>query len=265
MLEGWKREYHRRPEQIKLQKRDSWLTGGDASGGGDCGGAVQPAAGGRGKGKSGSRKGKGGKGHSGASQPGGKGYGVKGGNSRGASWGPKSKKVQSGKHSRWSKHLQREFGSKALAEVIVFTGRVDAAFLERFATDEPRPYPPSETIKSKRLKLKVERIKAKHALKWAAFLDRGLRRQKTTWEELTPEEKGLVDDFNSGFLRHQLNVATQNHGHGKIVTATGEEVNIGGSSGGKVRRLLDNHRDLDATMVDELVRQRRRLRPQVVQ
>ena len=147
----------------------------------------------------------------------------------------------------------------------MFTGRVDAAFLERFATDEPRPETPSETIKSKRLKLKVERIKAKHALKWAAFLDRGLRRQKTTWEELAPDEQGLVEDFNSGLPRHQLNVATQNHGHGKIVTATGEEVNIGGSTGGRVRRLLDHHRDHDATMVDELVRQRARLRPHVVQ
>ena len=34
-----------------------------------------------------------------------------------------------GKHSRFSRHLQRVGGSKVLAELIVFTGRVDAAEL----------------------------------------------------------------------------------------------------------------------------------------
>ena len=43
--------------------------------------------------------------------------------------GGNNNNVRRRKHSRWSCHLQREFGSKALAELIVFTGRVDVCHL----------------------------------------------------------------------------------------------------------------------------------------
>ena len=110
ILAQWKREYHSRPDQVELQKRDSHLPRGGRSG------AYQPAGG-----KA-----------SGASPPGsGKGIGdSKGGRSKGGraprdehaaeEWGPNNKRVLKGKRSRWCRHLQREFGSKRIAEVIVF-------------------------------------------------------------------------------------------------------------------------------------------------
>ena len=51
-----------------------------------------------------------------------------------------TKKVRSGKHSRCSRYLQREFGSKAIAELIVFTGRVQVEYLQRLTPeDESHP------------------------------------------------------------------------------------------------------------------------------
>ena len=50
-----------------------------------------------------------------------------------------TKKVRSGKHSRWSRYLQTEFGSKAIAELIVFTGRVQVEYLQRRVAPHEAP------------------------------------------------------------------------------------------------------------------------------
>ena len=49
--------------------------------------------------------------------------------------GPNKALVRTRKHSRWCLHLQRDFGDKAIAEVILFTGRFDAEFLRKYMAE----------------------------------------------------------------------------------------------------------------------------------
>jgi hypothetical protein len=100
ILSHWKDQYHCRPDQLDLQLRDSWQ---------------EKAGKGKGKGKKGLEK---------------------GGRDGDQLLGPNRKRMQSGKHSRWSRHLQREFGSKRVAELVVFTGRGDPEYLGEYAQYE---------------------------------------------------------------------------------------------------------------------------------
>ena len=103
-----------------MQIRDSWKeedkkckggAKGRAQGKGEASGSAQTAA------RKGKRKG------TGASQAAGA-KGTRG--DKGKEFGPNKKAVKAGKHSRWSRHLQREYGVMNLALAIVFTGRVNA-------------------------------------------------------------------------------------------------------------------------------------------
>ena len=86
LLTSWKESYHSSPRQIEMQIRDSWKASGSA----------QTAA------RKRKRKG------SGASQAAGA-KGTRGG--KGKEFGPNKNAVKTGKHSRWSRHLQREYGA----------------------------------------------------------------------------------------------------------------------------------------------------------
>ena len=46
-------------------------------------------------------------------------------------WGPNKRAMQSGKHSRFARHLQLAAGSKTMAELIIYTGRFDPEFLSQ--------------------------------------------------------------------------------------------------------------------------------------
>ena len=67
--------------------------------------------------------------------------------------GPDKEKIRKGKHSRWSRHPQREFGSKQIAELIVFTGKISPEFLHNVSEDEPV----AETQSAVQLREKRER------------------------------------------------------------------------------------------------------------
>ena len=52
-----------------------------------------------------------------------------------------------------------------------------------------------------------------------------------------------IKEYKSGERQEICNGATRQHGHGKMVLSAGHVMNIGGSTGGKVRRLLDAPED----------------------
>ena len=106
LMEEWKQEYHARPDQIALQLRDSWAPMQQRKGKGNGKGKIQAP-------------------------------------SLDAGLGPNKAAVRKGKHSRFALHLQRVAGSKTLAELILYTGRYDAEYLERVTSGGPRP---AETV-----------------------------------------------------------------------------------------------------------------------
>ena len=82
-------------------------------------------------------------------------------------------------------------------------------------------------------------VKARRVLKYGRFLEKALRQGRFSADTISPEEHRLIEEYKSGELQEICNEATRQHGHGKIVLPSGEVINIGGSTGGKVRRLLD--------------------------
>jgi hypothetical protein len=107
ILKTWKNTCHSEDLQKELQLRDSLKVPEKGKGKGRSrGGAFQPAWD---KGKA----------H-------GKGKRVWSGADGQKALGPNTDQVRKVKHTRWSRHLQKDFGSKAVGEFIIFTGRVNA-------------------------------------------------------------------------------------------------------------------------------------------
>ena len=110
-LQNWKARLHGQALQQRLQFRDSWKESKQRKGRPWSGGAVQPTAG---KGKQKGKK------------------------------GPNKDAVQKGKHSRFSRYLQRDFGTKNLALAIVFTGDLDVDRLQAAQASQPGASQPGD-------------------------------------------------------------------------------------------------------------------------
>ena len=265
ILEIWKQEYHNRPDQKKLQVRDSWESkkGSPGRGVSKGGGALQPAAKGRAKGAE--AKGKYGwrgrdddQGAKGKGKGKGKGADVKGNYEWGdrntdQALGPNTDKLRRGKHSRWCRHLQREFGSKALAELIVFTGRVEVEYLRKHtpedeppaAEGEPAERDASRDAQQSRHQLKLRVIVAKSRCKAGKWLQKRLQSGRLEESNLYNEDVELLRDLRAGTLLRERNDAVAAFGHGKLVNDRGEELHIGGSTGGRTRRTMGTYTDPD--------------------
>ena len=69
------------------------------------------------------------------------------------------------------------------------------------------------------------------------------------WEQLgrelwrfTARELEVLRNWESGRLREELNLAIWNFGHGRMENAAGNYMDIGGSTGGLTRKILDDWR-----------------------
>jgi hypothetical protein len=69
--------------------------------------------------------------------------------------------------------LQREFGSKAVAEYIIFNGRLNAEDLRRFSKDRPSDADVQEACRKQELKLEV--IRAKCRLRSSQYFEKQSR------------------------------------------------------------------------------------------
>jgi len=150
-----------------------------------------------------------------------------------------SKKVKSGKHSRWSREMQRRLGTKALWEVVSFTGNLRAGFLaqvnnvDALQLDVPEP--------DSREKRERKHLQAKACtLRWDLRYAEGLDRKRTRGDKLDKDMLNVLKDYDSGKLRELANDATEAWGHGRIKKADGTYVDIGPTTGGRTRSFLDH-------------------------
>ena len=132
LLDSWKLSFHSDPYQIRCQDRDSWKEVQQRRGRRSRGGAAQPTAG------KGMQKGK-----AGPVQP------TAGKGMQKGKLGRNSAAVISGKHSRWSRYMQREFGSMNLALAIIFTGDVSLEKLRTAQASQPGASQPGDWAKNR--------------------------------------------------------------------------------------------------------------------
>ena len=191
------------------------------------------------------RRGKGGKGKDrGARQPAGK-----GGKAEGAGTGSLNKYVNGQKRKRWHRHLQRVCGTKQIWEVLAYSGRFDVQYLSQALhnqfEEEPRAQEPQVLMERPPARLHHEKAEAIGRHKEGERLNR-------QWQELqrggatepaghfTRRQLEVLDSYDSGELLRLRNNAILAVGHGRLRNARGGTLDIGGSTGGGSRRILDS-------------------------
>ena len=156
------------------------------------------------------------------------------------------------RRKRWCRHLQRVCGSKQLWEVLLFSGRFDvdtfreiqegerkAAAAAPPALDAEEPATAAE--KQRKIKLAHEKAEAKSRYNEG----QRLYQYRQQGYRLNRREEELLSQFESGALLRQLNIAVEAFGHGRLWNASGQFKDIGGSTGGGARRVLDSWKPAD--------------------
>ena len=155
-------------------------------------------------------------------------------------WGPNAKAVRSGKHSRFARHLQLAAGSKTMAELIIYTGRFDPDFLNQAHAAQDRSGASQPAEKSDgREHLKRKAAQAKLNYRMTCILRRRLNRGQLDGRELKPWEKKNLKELENGSLLRRTNSAVAAYGHGTLRRDDGQTMQIGGSTRGVTRLLLD--------------------------
>ena len=147
--------------------------------------------------------------------------------------------------------MQKLGGTPQMWTLLSFTGRFDVAFLEESlarAAKGPAKMPGERTEEQQQQVLDAQKARAK--LRWGAMLERLQERLsqgneakgkgKRKARPLNPEQLRVLQEYQSGELRRQANKLTMISGHGRLKKADGSFVDIGGSTGGFVRTVLDD-------------------------
>ena len=157
---------------------------------------------------------------------------------RGPGFGPNNAAVIKGKHSRFSRHLQRVGGSKVLAELIVFTGRVDAAELRDVLDRQQQHASEAPQLDGEdHSELKKTVMIVKFNFRMGKYFSGRIAAGRTRRADLSTKDTALVEDFRSGRLQQVTNEAVLAFGHGNLVDADGNVLAIGGSTGGTMRKI----------------------------
>ena len=122
--------------------------------------------------------------------------------------------------------------------LLSFTGRFDVAFLkESIATAAtfPTRMPGERTERQKQDTRNAQIARAR--LRQAKMLD---RLEGKTWRPFTDRQLEVLDQYRSGWLRKEANRLTLTSGHGRLKREDESFVDIGGSTGGFVRIVLDD-------------------------
>ena len=135
--------------------------------------------------------------------------------------------------------------------LLSFTGRFDVEFLEDAiakGAKGPATMPGERTQQEHQRTLDAQMARAR--LRRGAMLERLQERLsqgneakgkgKRKARPLNPEQQQLLQEYQSGELRRQANQLTMISGHGRLKKEDHSFVDIGGSTGGFVRTVLDD-------------------------
>ena len=125
-------------------------------------------------------------------------------------------------------NLQRLAGTHQMWMLLSFTGRWDEKFLRKLVENK---MPAQQTTQDQKKKT-VQAVEARSALRYAHRLANWGKRQK-----LSPWQQDLVKRLRSGELLKEANRLTKESGHGRLYGESGDVLDIGGSTGGKLRTL----------------------------
>ena len=129
--------------------------------------------------------------------------------------------------------------------LLSFTGRFDVAFLEDAIARGAKgpPTMPGERTEQEKQQIRDAQM-SRARLRRGAMLERLQERckgkGKTEAKPLTRKQLRVLQDYQSGELRKEANRLTLDSGHGRLRKEEKSFVDIGGSTGGFVRTVLDD-------------------------
>ena len=167
------------------------------------------------------------------------------------------------RRKRWCRHMQRACGTKQIWEILAFTGRFDASDFratlasrpsERDGDTEEAMHDDERKKRRRLLQNAKEQAKARYnegrrlARQRDTHRDRSGGASQPAWESgssgmrqgLSFRQTVLLEDFRSGRLMMELNERKVAWGHGRLRDEAGGHMDIGGSTGGGSRRIIDD-------------------------
>ena len=133
-----------------------------------------------------------------------------------------------------------------MAELIIYAGRFDPAFLNR-AHDAQDRNGASQPAAGPALHQQLKRTAATAKLNYrkTCMLRRRLERGQVDERDLDWWELQNLRKLEDGSLLRRTNEAVAAFGHGTLRRVGGERLEVGGSTGGVSRFLLDGHAEPD--------------------
>ena len=151
--------------------------------------------------------------------------------------------------------MQKLGGTPQMWTLLSFTGRFDVTFLEDSIARGAKgrissnPRMPGETTVEQKQQVRDAQM-ARASLRRGAMLERLQERLsrgneakgkgKKKARTLNPKQLRVLQEYQSGILRRQANNLTMVSGHGRLKKEDRSFVDIGGSTGGFVRTVLDD-------------------------
>ena len=147
-----------------------------------------------------------------------------------------NKKMHAGKHSRWSREMQRRCGDKTFWEYVSFTGAFNLAALAKI----PRSASPERD--PAKLFIQKGRTRAARCARATYRKAKSLkkRQEKGNDSRLSRQAIAMIRDLDNGKLRKDARRKTRESGYGRVEHKDGTCTNICPLTGGITRKVLDN-------------------------
>ena len=133
-----------------------------------------------------------------------------------------------------------------MAELIIYAGRFDPEFLSR-AHDGQNRTGASQPAAGRAVQAQLKRAAAQAKLEYrkTCMLRRKLDRGQVEERDIARWEQENLRKLEDGSLLRRTNEAVAAFGHGTLRRADGERMEVGGSTGGVTRFLLDGNAEPD--------------------
>ena len=170
------------------------------------------------------------------------------------------------KRKRWCRHLQRWCGTKQFWEVLAFSGRFDVQFLRSTRHSQPGdreyvdPFVADGVQKDVHLELYYKKEAAKALFREGHRLAEQQKRLRELGASqpakdgveagtLSKRQKQVLQNWENGKLLDDANTAVAAFGHGRLRRSDSAKfMDIGGSTGGSSRRVLDGPQSLSDSL-----------------